>query len=82
MEVASPGLDRPLETEKDFLRVVGEPVLVTFKKEDGLIATWKGRVSGASADGFVIQLKDGAMKTVPFDHILHARRQIKINGKN
>ena len=32
LEVSSPGLDRPLKTEKDFMRFLGERVEITFKQ--------------------------------------------------
>ncbi len=81
LEVVSPGLDRPLKTEKDFHRAIGDHVLMTFKKEDGSIATWKGRVEGADASGVRLALKDGAVKNVALDRILHAHREINVNGK-
>ncbi len=81
LEVVSPGLDRPLKTEKDFARALGAHVLVTFKKEDGSIATWKGRVSGSDAGGIELELKDGAKKKLPLESILHAHREINVNGK-
>ena len=81
LEVVSPGLDRPLKTEKDFSRAIGDFVLVTFKRQGESIATWRGRVLGVVAAGVEFQLRDGAVKIVPLDDILHAHREIKVNGK-
>jgi ribosome maturation factor RimP len=36
LEVSSPGLDRPLKTEKDFKRNIGEKAVVTVKDEQGM----------------------------------------------
>ena len=42
LEVSSPGIDRPLRTEKDFERFAGEPVDITLKEPIGDAAA--GRV--------------------------------------
>ena len=81
LEVVSPGLDRPLKTEKDFLRAVGDSIRTTFKKEAENIATWTGKLIDVKPEGIELELKDGAKKLIPLEQILHAQRQIKIGGK-
>ncbi|MBI2095305.1 MAG: ribosome maturation factor RimP [Candidatus Omnitrophica bacterium] len=39
LEVSSPGLDRRLKTERDFQRVVGQALRVTYRLEDGRTVT-------------------------------------------
>ena len=81
LEVVSPGLDRPLRTEKDFLRATGDTIRMAFKKENGSIATWTGKMLAAGGAGVELQLKDGARKLISFDRIVHAQREIQIKGK-
>ena len=81
LEVMSPGLDRPLESEKDFSRAIGDLVLMTFQREAESIATWRGKIVGVSSGGIELQLRDGAVKVVALNHILHAHREIRVNGK-
>jgi ribosome maturation factor RimP len=38
LEVSSPGIDRPLRSENDFLRFVGEPIDITLKAPMGAAA--------------------------------------------
>ena len=76
LEVVSPGLDRPLKTEKDFSRAIGEIVRMTFKKEADGIATWTGKVLGANSAGIELQLKDGAKKLIALNQIINAHREI------
>ena len=81
LEVVSPGLDRPLKTGRDFQGVLGETVRMTFKRQEGSIATWTGKVLAAGAEGVEIQLKDGAKKLMAFDQIVSAQREIRTKGK-
>ncbi len=82
LEVVSPGLDRPLKTERDFSRAVGERVRLTFKREEANIATWTGKLLTVSPDGIEVELKDGAKKSIALDCILSAQREIQIKGKD
>ncbi len=49
LEVASPGIDRPLQTEADFERFQGEIIDVTFKAAIGSEVAAKGVAEGAEA---------------------------------
>lgn len=81
LEVVSPGLDRALKTERDFLRAVGDTVMITIRRDGESNATWRAKVKGSGPDGVQLELKDGAVKTVAFDHVLHAHREIGMNSK-
>ena len=81
LEVVSPGLDRQLKTERDFLRALGDTVRMTFKKEADLLATWTGKILAAGPEGVEMQLKDGARKLIALGQIVSAQREIKIRGK-
>jgi ribosome maturation factor RimP len=45
LEVSSPGIDRPLRTEKDFARFVGELIDLTLKEPIGVLATAGSTIS-------------------------------------
>ena len=79
LEVNSPGLDRPLKTEKDFLRAVGETVKIVSKDPAGVVMTTLGEV--LSVNQGMVELKssrDGSLMFVPLEAIIKAAREIKI----
>jgi len=79
LEVNSPGLDRPLKTEKDFLRAVGETVKIVSKDPTGNVMTTLGEV--LSVNQGMVELKssrDGSLMFVPLEAIIKAAREIKI----
>lgn len=45
LEVSSPGIDRPLKTEKDFVRFVGELIDITLKAPIGVAAVAGSTIS-------------------------------------
>lgn len=53
LEVNSPGLDRPLKTEKDFIRAKGRIVRVAYKAENG---------AGLVRMGELLDVQDGILK--------------------
>ena len=81
LEVESPGLDRPLKNERDFSRAVGDRVKVAFRRDDGSSATWSGRLVSAHAAALELCLKDGSVKTIGYESVLHASREIEF-GKS
>ncbi len=58
LEVSSPGLTRPLQTERDFVRNLGKKVKIKFAADDGSDAL-VGVIAGADAQGVVIKTDDG-----------------------
>ena len=76
LEVSSPGLDRPLTSEKDFSRRMGEKVKVTFRDTTGKTATWTGKLVGVQNQVIEMELKDGARKAIGLNQILKAIREI------
>lgn len=79
LEVNSPGLDRPLRTEKDFLRAKDQMVRIAFKAANG---------AGLLRVGQVIEVQNGVLKlkipqeesllAVPLETITKANLEIKI----
>ncbi len=78
LEVNSPGLDRPMKTQKDFLRAVGEPVRVIFRTPQGATAERVGEIAEVAADTVKIRVaKDGSFLDVSLDSVVKAVREIK-----
>jgi ribosome maturation factor RimP len=57
--VSSPGLDRPLKREADFLRFAGQLVAVTLKEPFQGRKSWQGQLTVADGGGFSLAISDG-----------------------
>ncbi len=58
LEVSSPGLTRPLETERDFMRNLGKKVKIKFAGDDGSDAAI-GTIVSADINGVTIKTDHG-----------------------
>lgn len=79
LEVNSPGLDRPLKTEKDFLRVVGQRIRVIVVDESKKSYVYTGEV--LSVREGILELKadkNEPLLFLPLATIVKAVRDIKI----
>ena len=82
LEVQSPGLDRPIRTENDFLKVVGESIRVIHKESDG--RTWVNVGELVSVQDSHIEIRKAkSLETLklPIEQIVKAVREIRIKGK-
>ena len=77
LEVASPGLDRPLVTERDYERVLGDKISITTQVE-GRTATQTGRLMHVDAQVLVLEIRAGERVSIPRVHIRMGRRVITI----
>ena len=75
LEVSSPGLDRPLKTQRDFERNVGHFLEVHFEDEKGLHKI-KGDLKGVEEGTILLQNKQGEHK-IALENILKAKQEIK-----
>lgn len=76
LEVSSPGLDRPLKTEKDFTKYKGELVEVkVFQPIDGK-KIFEGELVGL-ADNFIVINQDGHDVQFERDKVAVVKRVIK-----
>lgn len=79
LEVSSPGLDRPLKSEDDFRRALGQLArLSSYEPLDGR-RHWVGRLL-AVEDGRVslrLEKEGGADALVPLSKIAHARLEVE-----
>lgn len=72
LEVSSPGLDRPLVTETDFRRRLGEVVRVCFLKADGRETESQGKLLDCREKQVSIEAEAG-IETVPLAAIKRAK---------
>jgi ribosome maturation factor RimP len=72
LEVASPGLDRPLLREADFHRFAGRKVEVTMHEPLDGRRRWKGRLRGLEGDRVTLEV-EGEMIRLPLAGIARAR---------
>ena len=75
LEVSSPGLDRPIKTDRDFERSMGKELeLTTFEAIDGR-KTHEGILAGIDKDNVVIE-RQGISTVMPRSKIALARLKI------
>jgi ribosome maturation factor RimP len=74
VEVSSPGLDRPLRTQKDFKGAIGEKVDIWLTQQSQGRDFICGIVKQACEDTLEIQEKNGKMIFLPYENINKAKR--------
>jgi ribosome maturation factor RimP len=73
LEVSSPGLDRPLIRDADFVRFAGHEVnLRTHEAVEGQ-RNFRGRLTGLEGERVLLELSDGRHVAIPRELILKAR---------
>ncbi|MDD4909807.1 MAG: hypothetical protein PHR44_03910 [Candidatus Omnitrophica bacterium] len=77
LEVASPGVDRPLAGEADFRRNIHHTIFVMFEDEAGGISQIEGELLEVNAGGIAIKAKDKTVD-VPLDRIKKAKQRVKL----
>ncbi|MBD3233442.1 MAG: ribosome maturation factor RimP [candidate division Zixibacteria bacterium] len=58
LEVSSPGLDRPLKTERDFRRNIGNQVRLFLNRQENMKQELNGVIKECSASGLTLSLKE------------------------
>lgn len=76
LEVSSPGLDRPLRREADFIRFAGRRVRVITSKPLGGRSQFIGCLRGLEG-GNVILEEDGSSAVIPYSAIAKARLEVE-----
>lgn len=82
LEVSSPGLNRPLKSERDFVRYQGQLAVI---KTTELLAdakgsrrkTFLGTLQGLEDGNVVILLKEGPLASIPLDKISKAHLEFE-----
>lgn len=82
LEVSSPGLDRPLKKESDFIRFQGRLAVVKtaelLKDEKGSPRkTFLGTIEGLEEGEVVIRLKEGPTARIPLEKIVKAHLEFE-----
>ncbi|MGH7412020.1 MAG: ribosome maturation factor RimP [Candidatus Methylomirabilis sp.] len=73
LEVSSPGLNRPLGREADFLRFVGQRARVTTSQAIGGQRRFLGTLKGYEAGQVMLEREDGTVVPIPHTLISKAR---------
>lgn len=72
LEVSSPGLDRPLKKEKDFLRSLGKKVRVTTYSPINNQRNFVGTIKDFSNETLYLEINEAPM-AIPFTAIANAK---------
>jgi ribosome maturation factor RimP len=73
LEVSSPGIDRNLASEKDFLRVLNSKIRVFLREPVGGKLEFAGLLIGAAEKRIDLELDNGTMVSIPLDNINKAK---------
>ncbi len=75
VEVSSPGLDRPLVSQRDFERAIGEDLRVNRGLEDGRMQELDGMLLAVQREAIVLKTASGNI-TVPLAEIRSAKKAL------
>ncbi|MFB3819922.1 MAG: ribosome maturation factor RimP [Candidatus Methylomirabilales bacterium] len=73
LEVSSPGLDRPLTREADFVRFAGREARISTREPLDGRKSFRGRLAGLEADRVLLDLPEGPRVAIPRGLIHKAR---------
>ncbi len=76
IEVSSPGLDRPLASQRDFERALGEDLHMEVQAPDGRTQELQGMLLAVQPDGIVLKTESGNL-VLPMGHIRRAKKAMK-----
>ena len=77
IEVASPGIDRPFKTKRDYERALGRLVRVTLIERILDKKEYVARLEEVSDAGVKIDVKKKGIIDIPFEKIARAREEIE-----
>ena len=75
LEVSSPGLDRPLRTDRDYQRSVGRLVKWNLMDDQGKLEQVTAKLVEVTDEAVVVET-DGKTKSIPRNHIKKAVQEI------
>ena len=75
LEVSSPGLDRPLTRDADFLTFAGKAARITTREAVAGQKNFRGLLAGLEAGTVLLDLPDGRRVAIPRGLITRARLQ-------
>jgi len=81
LQVSSPGIDRPIQTDDDLRRNAGRPVWIEFRDENGKVRELRGTLNGSErSDAVTIATQHGGMR-VARDRIVFMKQAITLGGR-
>jgi ribosome maturation factor RimP len=78
LEVSSPGLDRPLTRDADFVRFAGKAARIVTRDPIEGQRNFRGRLAGLAEGAVLLTLADGRQVRMPRDLIAKARLEIEL----
>jgi ribosome maturation factor RimP len=79
LEVSSPGLDRPLKKEEDFVKYSGRRVRIKTKDQVSGRRNFKGDLLGCAEGKVMVQVEGSEVFAIPFSSILKANLEVALN---
>jgi ribosome maturation factor RimP len=73
LEVSSPGLDRPLKKEQDFMRAIGKLIAIEMARPVDRRRNFTGRLAHVGDGTVRILVDDAGLFELPLDGIKRAR---------
>lgn len=78
LEISSPGLDRPLTRDADFVNFVGKGARITTHEAIEGQRNFRGRLAGLADGAVLLKLADGRQVRIPRGIITKARLEIEL----
>ncbi len=78
LEVSSPGLDRPLKEERDFLRHRGECIRVWVSNPLEGKNEWKGQITEVDAEKIVLKVSEEHTLEVPLLQVVKGKLLLEV----
>lgn len=78
LEVSSPGLDRPLTRDRDFVGFAGKAARITTREPIEGQRNFRGRLAGLASGAVLLDLADGRQARIPRGLIVKARLEIEL----
>jgi ribosome maturation factor RimP len=79
LEVSSPGLDRPLKKEEDFIKYSGRRVRIKTKEQVSGRRNFKGALLGCTEGKVMVKVEGSEIFAIPFSSILKANLEIELH---
>jgi ribosome maturation factor RimP len=79
LELSSPGLDRPLKKEDDFVKYSGRKVRIKTKEQISGRRNFKGALLGCTEGKVMVKVEGSEVFAIPFSSILKANLEIELN---
>ncbi len=80
LEVSSPGLNRPLKKEKDFMRSIGKMIKLELARPVNKRSKFTGRLTNVREGMISLSVDDGGLVELPLREIDKARIKYEFNN--